>query len=66
LLPGRGLSHITHLVCEAQESIVFHLIGALSEFGKLGILSIARSAERAYASYLKSGEILDCESALPA
>ena len=44
---------------------MFHLIGALSQFGKLGILAIGNSVEKAHASYLRSVEILDRESALP-
>jgi len=35
---------------------------ALSKFDKLGVLSIARTAERAHAAYLKTVEILDQES----
>jgi len=58
-------NHGLHFNAATQEGVVFHLIGALSEFGKLGILSIGNSGERAYASYMRSVEILDRESALP-
>ena len=44
---------------------MFHLIGALSEFGKLGILSIGNTVEKAHASYVRSVEILDRETAPP-
>ena len=38
---------------------MFHLIGALSEFGKLGVLAIGDTEEKAYASYLRSVRILE-------
>ena len=34
-----------------HEGVVFHLIGALSQFGKLGVLCIAASPNRARALY---------------
>ncbi len=52
-----------HFNGATQEGVVFHLIGALSQFGKLGILAIGNSAEKAHALYLRSVEILDRESA---
>ncbi len=57
-------THGLHFNAATQEGVVFHLIGALSEFGKLGILSIGNTGEKAYASYMRSVEILDRESAL--
>ena len=45
----------------AQEGVVFHLIGALSEFGKLGVVCVGSSAERAEAFYRRTVEILDRE-----
>ncbi|HCR49726.1 MAG TPA: carboxylate-amine ligase, partial [Bacteroidetes bacterium] len=36
-----------HYESTDQEGVVFHLIGALSEFGKLGVVSIGRTPERA-------------------
>jgi len=58
-------THGLHFNAATQEGVVFHLIGALSEFGKLGILAIGNSGERAFAAYRRSVEILDRESALP-
>jgi hypothetical protein len=55
-------THGLHFNAATQEGVVFHLIGALSEFGKLGVLSIGNSAEKAYESYARSVEILDRES----
>jgi hypothetical protein len=40
-----------HFNGACQEGVVFHLIGALSEFGKLGVLGIGRSHQRAEALY---------------
>lgn len=45
----------------AQEGVMFHLVGALSEFGKLGVLCIGDSPESAKAFYDKTIEILDFE-----
>ena len=42
-----------------HEGVVFHLIGALSEFGKLGIVCVGASPERAAALYHRTVEILD-------
>jgi hypothetical protein len=51
-----------HFNAATQEGVVFHLIGALSEFGKLGVLAIGDTEEKAYASYVRSVRILDEES----
>jgi hypothetical protein len=45
----------------AQEGVMFHLVGALSEFGKLGLVCIGNSPESAKAYYDKTIEILDFE-----
>ncbi|MEA2791518.1 MAG: hypothetical protein QOG73_3924 [Acetobacteraceae bacterium] len=44
-----------------HEGVVFHLIGALSEFGKLGVVCVGPSPERAEALYRRTVEILDRE-----
>ena len=44
-----------------QEGIMFHLVGALSEFGKLGMVCIGSSAERAKDFYDKAIAVLDFE-----
>ena len=51
-----------HFNAATHEGVVFHLIGALSEFGKLGVLAIGDTDEKAYASYMRSVRILDQES----
>ena len=45
----------------SQEGVVFHLIGALSEFGKLGVVCIGSSPERAKEFYDKTIRVLDLE-----
>jgi hypothetical protein len=44
-----------------HEGVVFHLIGALSEFGKLGVVCVGASPERAEALRRRTVEILDRE-----
>ncbi|MBJ7535522.1 carboxylate-amine ligase [Rhodomicrobium vannielii ATCC 17100] len=50
-----------HFDAAKQEGVVFHLVGALSEFGKLGVLAIGDTQEKAYQSYMRSVAILDEE-----
>jgi hypothetical protein len=45
----------------AQEGVMFHLVGALSEFGKMGLVCIGSSPEVAKAYYDRTLEILDFE-----
>ena len=42
--------------------MLFHLIGALSEFGKLGLTAIANSREEVDELYLRTLNILDTET----
>jgi len=51
--------HGLHYDGTAHEGVVFHLIGALSEFGKLGLVCVGGSVERAEALYRQTVEILD-------
>ncbi|MGJ4932010.1 peptide ligase PGM1-related protein [Bradyrhizobium sp. HKCCYLS2038] len=48
-----------HFHAAAGEGVAFHLIGALSEFGKLGVVCIGRSHERAAALYQRTVAVLD-------
>lgn len=43
--------------------VLFHLIGAVSEFGKLGLTAIGNSREEADALYYQTLEVLDRETA---
>jgi hypothetical protein len=51
-----------HFHAATSEGVAFHLIGALSEFGKLGVVCIGRTPERADTLYHSTVEILDRES----
>jgi hypothetical protein len=44
-----------------QEGVIFHLIGALSQFGKLGVICIGSTAERARMYYDQIVAVLDKE-----
>ncbi len=44
-----------------QEGVMFHLIGAVSQYGKFGMVCIAETPERVELLYKKTIEILDCE-----
>lgn len=46
----------------AQEGVMFHLVGALSEFGKLGLLCVGSTPEKAKEYYDRTIEILDLET----
>ena len=52
-----------HFHAATGEGVAFHLIGALSEFGKLGVVCIGQNHERADTFYRRTVEILDRESA---
>jgi len=52
-----------HFHAATGEGVAFHLIGALSEFGKLGVVCIARTLEGADSLYRKTVDVLDRESA---
>jgi hypothetical protein len=59
------VEHRLHFHGGMQEGVVFHLIGALSEFGKLGVLCIGASPERARALYDETVHVLDAAVAGP-
>jgi hypothetical protein len=44
-----------------QEGVIFHLIGALSQYGKLGVICIGSSADRAKMYYERIVSVLDKE-----
>jgi hypothetical protein len=52
-----------HFHAVTGEGVAFHLIGALSEFGKLGVVCIGPSQDRADALYKRTVEVLDSEGA---
>ena len=44
-----------------QTGVMFHMIGALSQYGKLGIICIGRTIAEAKKFYLKTIDVLDKE-----
>lgn len=55
--------HDLHFHGATQQGVVFHLIGALSEFGKLGIICIGDSPEKAQQLYQHTVDVLSQETA---
>ena len=53
--------HDLHFHSASQEGVMFHLIGALSEFGKLGVVCIGDSLDAAKALYKHTVEVLGTE-----
>ena len=56
-----AMVHDLHYDGTHQEGVIFHLIGALSQFGKLGVICIGSSAERAKMFYERIVSVLDKE-----
>jgi hypothetical protein len=50
-----------HFHAATSEGVAFHLIGALSEFGKLGAVCISRTPEQADKLFQSTVDILDRE-----
>ncbi len=57
-----AVEHRLHYHGGTHEGVVFHLIGALSEFGKLGALCIGASPPQARALYDEVVRVLDAEA----
>ncbi len=53
--------HYSH---NSESGVLFHLIGALSQYGKLGMTAIGNSREEVEALYEKTLRILDRETAI--
>ncbi len=51
-----------HFHGTTQEGVVFHLIGALSEFGKIGVVCVGATRERARELYEETVKVLEAES----
>lgn len=51
-----------HFRSHRLQGVVFHLIGALSEFGKLGVVGIGHSPEKASQLYQETVDVLDRET----
>jgi hypothetical protein len=59
-----AVNHDLHFDAATQEGVMFHLIGALESFGKVGTLCVGRSASNAERFYERTVAVLDRESRL--
>ncbi len=59
-----AMFHGLHFDGATQKGVMFHMIGALSQFGKMGVVCIGASPKEAYSYYTKTIEVLDVETAL--
>jgi hypothetical protein len=57
-----AVEHDLHFHGGTQRGVVFHLVGALSEYGKLGVLCIADDPHRARTLYDETVEIINFEA----
>ncbi len=68
LLPEDLIEIVTinalHYSHNSESGVLFHLIGALSQYGKLGMTAIGNSREEVEALYEKTLRILDRETAI--
>jgi hypothetical protein len=56
-----AMVHDLHYDGTSQEGVMFHLIGALSQFGKLGVVCIGSTPQRAREFYAKIVTVLEKE-----
>jgi len=56
-----AMMHGLHYDGTSQEGVMFHLIGALSQYGKLGVVCIGSTPERAKNFYEQTVKVLDGE-----
>ena len=54
--------HRLHFDTSTETGTVFHLMGCLSEFGKVGLTSIGNSLEEAQQIYQRVKEVLNKET----
>ena len=54
--------HRLHFDSSTRTGSIFHLMGSLSEFGKLGLTSISNSKEEASQIYQQVEQVLDSET----
>ncbi len=59
-----AMFHGLHFDGATQTGVMFHMIGALSQFGKMGIVTIGASPEEAYSFYTRTIQILDTETSV--
>ena len=57
-----AMFHGLHFDGATQKGVMFHMIGALSQFGKMGMVCIGASPEEAFSFYTKTISVLDAET----
>lgn len=57
-----AMFHGLHFDGSTQKGVMFHMIGALSQYGKMGIVCIGETPEEAYAYFDKTVKVLDRET----
>lgn len=60
-LIGLVKRHGLHFDAESQTGVVFHMLGAVTHFGKLGLVCVAETPQAAEALYGRTVDILDGE-----
>lgn len=53
-----AICHNLHFDATTQEGVMFHMLGALSEFGKMGVLCVGKTPEKAIEYYQETVEVL--------
>ncbi len=53
--------HGLHFDGASQKGVIFHMIGALSQYGKMGMMCIGESSSEAFYLYQKTIEVLNAE-----
>lgn len=56
------IHHGLHFRPSTETGVLFHMIGALSQFGKVGVICIGDSAEEANELYRRTKEVMDLET----
>ena len=59
-----AMFHGLHFDGANQQGVMFHMIGAVSQFGKLGVVCIGNSPEAAHNLFEKTVAVLDAETAV--
>ncbi len=57
-----AMFHGLHFDGATQKGVMFHMIGALSQYGKMGVVCIGESPEEAWSLYEKTLEVMDAET----
>jgi hypothetical protein len=56
------IQHGLHFSPSTETGVLFHMIGALSQYGKVGVTCIGDSAEEADQLYRRTREVMDLET----